>query len=153
MEKEKKKKDEENSLVKVNQPIWRNNLQRISEDLPPEQQFRLPIFKLSRLKVSPSHLTPYMNLSQLTNWHLVQNAKWALPHYRGNDTPQNFQSELDSGQGESNGYCPESIFLWSSLAFQSKHFILKTESQAHTFLSDYENNLYEWKCSVPKHSW
>ena len=135
MEKEKKKKDEENSLVKVNQPIWRNNLQRISEDLPPEQQFRLPIFKLSRLKVSPSHLTPYMNLSQLTNWHLVQNAKWALPHYRGNDTSQNFQNELDSAQDKSNCYHPESVFPWANWAFQSKHFISETESQAHRFLS------------------
>ena len=124
MEKE-KKKDEENSLVKVNQPIWRNSLQRIIEDLLPEQQFRLPIFKLSRLKVSPSHLTPYMNLSQLTNWHLVQNAKCALPHYRGSDTPQNFQNELDSGQGESNGYCPEIIFLWSSLLFRANSLFQK----------------------------
>lgn len=40
---EKKKKDEENSSVKVNQPIWRNSLQRISGNLPPKQQFRLPI--------------------------------------------------------------------------------------------------------------
>ena len=83
--------------------------------------------------MSSSHLTPYVNLSA---HKATPGAECALSHYSGDDSSQNFQSELDSGQGESNGYCPESMFLWSSLAFQSKHFILKTESQAHTFLSD-----------------
>ena len=40
------KKKRKNKSVIVNQPIWRNSLQRISRNLPPEQQFRLPIFSL-----------------------------------------------------------------------------------------------------------
>ena len=32
--------------ITVNQPIWRNRLQRISRNLPPEQQLWLPIFTL-----------------------------------------------------------------------------------------------------------
>ena len=42
----KKKKMRGKKSITVNQPIWRNRLQRISRNLPPEQQLWLPIFTL-----------------------------------------------------------------------------------------------------------
>ena len=124
MEKEKKKKDEESTSIKVNQPIWRSTLQRISRNLPPEQQFRLSIFKLSKLKMSPSQQTPYVNLSthKLAVGIKCRMCIIILPWWRSS---QNFQSEPDSAQVESNCYHPEIVLLWTSFAFQSKHLFKK----------------------------
>ena len=77
-------------------------------------------FSLSRLKVSSSPLIPYVNLSA---HKATPGAECALSHYSGDDSSQNFHSELDSVQDESNCYCPETVFLWTNWAFQSKYFI------------------------------
>ena len=66
-----------------------------------------------------------MRTSQLTKWQLVQNAECVSSHYHGDDSSQNFQSELDSAQDEFKGCYIESVFLWTNLAFQNKHFISK----------------------------
>ena len=124
----KKKKDEEKASVKVNQPIWRNSLQRISRNLPPKQQFKFPILKHSNnsqkqkttLKYSSSHL----NFSaQSGTWYRMQN----VYHHISMETitSQNFQNELDSAQDESKGCNIESVLLWTNVAFKSKHFMSK----------------------------
>ena len=118
------KKDEEKASVKVNQPIWRNSFQIISRKLPPKQQFKFPILKHSNnsqkqkttLKYSSSHL----NFSaQSGTWYRMQN----VYHHISMETitSQNFQSELDSAQDESKGCHIESVFLWTNVAFKSKH--------------------------------
>ena len=95
-----KKKNEEKMSIRVNQPIWRNRLQRISRNLPPEPQFRLPIFNLkvegelfsgptSRTTVMVAHFHSqgwgwalltwhHMWTSQLTKRHLVQNVHYHI---------------------------------------------------------------------------
>lgn len=59
-----------------------------------------------------------------------------LSHYPGEDTSQNFQSELDSAQDKSNCYHPETVLLWTSLVFQNKHFISKVGISGSHILSD-----------------
>lgn len=92
------KKKKEKKSITVNQPIWRNSLQRISRDLPPEEQFRLPIFPLevegelfsdpsSRTTVKVAHFHSqgwrwalltwrHMWTSRLTKRHLVRNVHY-----------------------------------------------------------------------------
>ena len=139
MEKRKKQKDEENSS-KLTSPFAGTAFRGSAETYLQNSSSGFP-FSNSQIWRWAFHLY-LMWTSQLTNWHLVQNAECALPRYRGDDTSQNFQSQLDSAQDEPKCCCPESVFLLAKQDFQNKDFISKTESQGHIFFSNQENDLY-----------
>ena len=91
-----------------------------------------------------------MQIFQLTKWQLVQNTECVSSHYHGYDSSQNFQSELESAQDESKGCHIESVFLWTNLAFQSKHFISKLNPRLTDSALIQKNNLYERKWLAPQ---
>ena len=136
------KKRWEKTSVKVNQPIWKNCLQRISRNLPPKQQFKLPIFKHWRLKINSS----YLNFSaQSGRWYRMHN----VYHHITMETIHHRTFRVNWTLDKSKGCHIESVFLWTNLAFQSKHFI-SNWIPGLQILPDSKNNLYDRKWPVPQ---
>ena len=87
-------------------------------NLPPEQQFKLPIFKHWRLKINSS----YLNFSaQSGSWYRMHN----VYHHITMETIHHRTFRVNWTLDKSKGCHIKSVFLWTNLAFQSKHFISK----------------------------